>query len=87
HLAPAPSGLTPPIAPTDTLRLVSFAAPAGHHVWRLERAPVAEEKAGWVVSGLSLVLLLGALVSGVHGSARLGFAKPTGQRMPRPVSP
>lgn len=87
HLAPAPSGLTPPIAPTDTLRLVSFAAPAGHRVWRLERAAVAEEKVGWVVSGLSLVLLLGALVSGVRGSARLGVAKPTGQRMPHPVSP
>jgi hypothetical protein len=56
-----------PVGPTDTLQLVSFVVPAGHHVWRLERAAVAEEKVGWVVSGLSLMALLGALMWGLRG--------------------
>jgi hypothetical protein len=39
-------------------------------VWRLERAAVPEEKAGWVVSGLSLVLLLGAVTWGLRANRR-----------------
>ncbi|MBI2740366.1 MAG: hypothetical protein HYX38_27950 [Rhodospirillales bacterium] len=52
--------LTPdlPIVATDPLRLVSFTVPAGRGVWHLERTAVGAEKAGWAISGLSLVLLL-----------------------------
>lgn len=62
RLTPALSAPAPALEPTETLRLVSFVAPAGHHVWQLERAAVAEQKAGWMVSGLSLVVLLGLVV-------------------------
>lgn len=86
RLTPTLPGPTPPIAPTETLRLVSFAAPAGHHAWSLEWAPVPEEKAGWVISGLSLVLLLGVLGRGLRRDGRPGVAKPSGQTMPLPVS-
>lgn len=46
------------IVPTDPLRLVSFVVPAGRHKLRLERAALAGERWGWVLSGLSLGLLL-----------------------------
>ncbi|MFI5000491.1 MAG: hypothetical protein ACHQK9_11490 [Reyranellales bacterium] len=47
-----------PVAAIDPLRLVSFAAPPGRHSYRLSRRAVAEEKAGWAISGLSLALML-----------------------------
>jgi hypothetical protein len=47
-----------PIAATDPLRLVAFTAPPGHHTYRLQRAASSEERIGWTISGLSLVLLL-----------------------------
>jgi hypothetical protein len=47
-----------PIVATDPLRLVSFRSPAGHHVYRLRRVAVPQEKVGWAISGLSLLLLL-----------------------------
>jgi hypothetical protein len=47
-----------PVVATDSLRLVSFTAPAGRHTYLLQRMAVPEEKAGWAISGLSLALLL-----------------------------
>jgi hypothetical protein len=47
-----------PLAASEPLRLVSFVAPAGAHVYRLSRSALAEEKIGWWISGASLVLLL-----------------------------
>jgi hypothetical protein len=46
-----------PIVATDPLRLVSFVSPPGHHVYRLRHVAVPQEKAGWAISGLSLLLL------------------------------
>ncbi len=52
--------LEPPrsLAPTDSLRLVSFVAPAGNNVFRLERGSLPVERWGWAVTGASIVLLL-----------------------------
>jgi hypothetical protein len=47
-----------PIGAADPLKLVSFTAPAGSHVWRLERRSLPAEQWGWAISGLSLALLL-----------------------------
>jgi hypothetical protein len=47
-----------PVAATDPLRLVAFTAPSGRHTFRLQRAAPSEERIGWIISGLSLVLLL-----------------------------
>jgi hypothetical protein len=47
-----------PVTATDPLRQVTFAAPPGRHTFRLQRVAPSEEKIGWAVSGLSLVLLL-----------------------------
>lgn len=55
-----------PIGAADPLRLVSFTAPAGRHVWRLERQSLAVEGWGWAISGASLILLLGATALAVH---------------------
>jgi hypothetical protein len=49
-----------PITATEPLRLVSFVAPPGRNVWRLERTAVPAERASWAISGLSVVLLLAA---------------------------
>lgn len=46
------------VVPTDPLRLVSFVAPAGRHTLHLQRGALSEERRGWAVSALSLVLLL-----------------------------
>lgn len=43
---------------TDPLRLVSFDAPAGHSVLNLTRTSVREEQLGWLVSSLSVALLV-----------------------------
>jgi len=81
--------LTPalPVGPTETLRLVSFTGPPGHQVWRLERTAVAEEKAGWVVSGLSLVVLLGLLVWDLRSARWPRAMTPSRHSAPRPASP
>ncbi len=52
--------LDPPlhVLATDPLRLVAFTAPPGRHAFRLHRSAPSEEKIGWLISGLSLVLLL-----------------------------
>ena len=55
-----------PIGAADPLRLVSFTAPAGRHVWRLERQSLAAEGWGWAISGASLILLLGATALAVR---------------------
>jgi hypothetical protein len=47
-----------PLAVHEPLRLLSFVAPAGDHVYRLDRSALPEEKTGWWISGASLVLLL-----------------------------
>jgi hypothetical protein len=47
-----------PVVATDPLRLVSFTAPAGRHVYHLRRTAVPAEKAGWAISGLSFAFLL-----------------------------
>jgi hypothetical protein len=47
-----------PIVATDPLRLVSFVSPPGHRVYRLRHVAVPQEQAGWVISGLSVLLLL-----------------------------
>ena len=49
---------TLPLMATDPLRLMSFTAPVGRHVYHLQRVVVPEEKIGWAISGLSLALLL-----------------------------
>jgi hypothetical protein len=53
-----------PISASDPLRLVSFTASPGRAVYRLKRAVVPAEKAGWLISGASLILLLGATALG-----------------------
>jgi hypothetical protein len=47
-----------PMAATDPLQLVAFTAPPGRHSFRLQRAMPSEERIGWIISGVSLVLLL-----------------------------
>jgi hypothetical protein len=54
-----------PIGAANPLKLVSFTAPAGSHVWRLEWRSLPAEQWGWAISGLSLILLLGATALGV----------------------
>jgi hypothetical protein len=56
-----------PVAATDPLRLVSFTAPGGHHIYRLHHAVVPQEKIGWAISGLSLALLLAWAVAARWG--------------------
>ncbi|HZX85678.1 MAG TPA: hypothetical protein VFF19_19050, partial [Reyranella sp.] len=51
-----------PLAPSEPLRLVSFTAPAGRTVARLDRAALPIERWGWVISGVSLLLLAGVTV-------------------------
>jgi hypothetical protein len=58
-----------PLVATDPLRLVSFTAPAGRHVWRLQRGSLPAEWWGWAISGLSLVLLPGAAVFSARKSS------------------
>lgn len=53
-----------PLAPSEPLRLVSFTAPAGRTVARLDRAAMPIERWGWVISGVSLLLLAGLAVLG-----------------------
>ena len=47
-----------PLQPTQEWRLVSFVTPPGRHTFRLQRVALPEEQWGWVLSGLSLALLL-----------------------------
>ena len=47
-----------PLSASEPLRLISFSAPAGNHTYALQRAALTDEKVGWTISGLSLVLLL-----------------------------
>jgi hypothetical protein len=52
--------LEPPhsLVPSDPLRLVSFVAPAGHNIFRLDRHPMLVERWSWAVTGASIALLL-----------------------------
>jgi hypothetical protein len=59
-----------PVVATEPLRLASFTAPAGRHVYRLEPGSLPAERWGWVISGLSLVLLLGAAAFSARSSSR-----------------
>lgn len=47
-----------PVTATDPLRQVTFAAPPGRHTFRLQRVEPSDERIGWAISGLSLVVLL-----------------------------
>ncbi len=47
-----------PLSATIPLRLVSFTAPAGRHDYRLQHVRPLAERAGWMISGLSLALVL-----------------------------
>jgi len=58
------------LGPTEPLRLVSFQAPAGQTVARLDRVALPAERWGWAISGLSLLLLLAALLASARNSAR-----------------
>jgi hypothetical protein len=58
------------LGPTEPLRLVSFQAPAGQTVARLDRVALPAERWGWAISGLSLLLLLAALLVSARNSAR-----------------
>ena len=63
--------LDPALAITATpLKLVSFTAPAGRHVWRLKRQALPPEQWGWAISGLSLALLLSALAFSARNRSR-----------------
>jgi uncharacterized membrane protein len=57
------------LGPTEPLSLVSFLAPAGQTVARLDRVALPAERWGWAISGLSLLLLVALLVS-ARNSAR-----------------
>ncbi len=59
-----------PITATDPLRLVTFTVPAGRQTYRLKHMAVTTEKTGWVVSGLSLALLLAWAVAASRGIRR-----------------
>jgi hypothetical protein len=58
-----PSHQAVALQPTDPLRLVSFVAPAGNADFQLVRVMLPAERWGCLVSGLSLVLLLGWVVT------------------------
>jgi hypothetical protein len=59
-----------PLAPSEPLRLVSFAAPAGRTVARLDRTALPVEHWGWMISGASLLLLLALLLVRARSSSR-----------------
>jgi hypothetical protein len=58
------------LSPTKKRRLVFFTAPAGHAQLRLLRATLPEEWLGWVISGVSLALLLAASAFSARSSSR-----------------
>jgi hypothetical protein len=59
--------LDPMLAITaDAKKLVTFVAPAGRHAWHLERQTLPAEQWGQAISGLSLILLLGATALGAR---------------------
>ena len=51
-----------PLAASDPLRLVSFTAPAGETVTRLDRGVLPIERWGQAISGVSLLLLLALVI-------------------------
>ena len=53
-----------PVSASEPLRLVSFVTPPGREVYRLRRVAVAAERTGWLISGASLVFLLGVAAFG-----------------------
>jgi hypothetical protein len=61
---------TLPLMATDPLRLMSFTAPVGRHVYHLQRVVAPEEKAGWAISGLSFALLLAWAAAAWRGVRR-----------------
>ena len=58
-----------PLGPSESFRLVSFAAPAGRTVARLDRTALPIERWGWAISGVSLLLLAASMVR-ARNSAR-----------------
>jgi hypothetical protein len=60
------------LAPSEPLRLVSFTAPAGHTVTRLDRAALPAERWGGVISGVSLLLLAALAVLAVRKRSSAG---------------
>jgi len=67
-----------PVTATTPLRLVSFTAPAGRHDYRLVHARPEAEKAGWTISGISLILALSWLAIARARSARRRLTPPAG---------
>ena len=58
-----------PLGPSESFRLVSFAAPAGRTMARLDRTALPIERWGWAISGVSLLLLAASMVR-ARNSAR-----------------
>jgi hypothetical protein len=58
-----------PLGPSEPLRLVSFTAPAGRTVARLDRTALPIERWAWTISGVSLLLLV-VLLIGKRSSSR-----------------
>ncbi len=60
----------PALVPSEPLRLLSFTAPVGHTEARLERTALPVERWGWVISGVSLLLLLAAVLVSARNKSR-----------------
>lgn len=58
------------IAPTSPLRLVTFALPAGSTRATLHRIALPEERWGWIISGISALLLLAIAAVGARNRVR-----------------
>ena len=59
-----------PLRPSEPSRLISFTAPAGRTAMRLDRVALPIERWGWAISGVSLLLLLAAMLVSARSSAR-----------------
>ena len=57
-----------PLSPSEPFRLVSFTAPAGRTVARLDRTSLPIERWGWAISGVSLLLLAALLIRARNSS-------------------
>jgi hypothetical protein len=59
-----------PLTAKLPLHLLSFTAAPGHHTYHLERTALPEEQWGWVISGVSLLLVAAAAVISARSSVR-----------------
>lgn len=58
------------VTASEKLRLVSFTVPSGQTTARLDRIALPAERWGWLVSGVSLLLLIGIMLVSARNSAR-----------------